>query len=251
MYLWPHAFSVVFTAKAEQSFRRNAIVMPLYALVMLFSMFVGFAAVLQVPGLAGGQIDLALLKLSIRTFDPWFVGVIGAAGLLTAIVPGSIMLISAVTLVTRNLYLPARPASTERHLSSVSRIATPLITLVAVALTLLGGQSIVSLLILGFSFVTQLAPALFAALCRRPIANKIGAIAGIVVGVAFVACTITLRISLKTLVPSAPAWIQDTNIGVVGLALNVCTLMLASAITRGMSRAGSLALSRSDAVAGA
>ncbi|MDY0746880.1 hypothetical protein SNE35_20375 [Paucibacter sp. R3-3] len=81
MYLWPHAFSAVFTAKSERSFRKNAMVMPLYALVMLFAMFAGYAAVLQVPGLAGNQVDLALLKLSIQTFDPWFVGAIGAAGM--------------------------------------------------------------------------------------------------------------------------------------------------------------------------
>ena len=249
MYLWPHAFSVVFTAKAERSFRTNAIAMPLYALVMLFSMFAGFAAILKVPGLAGAQIDLALLKLSIRTFDPWFVGVIGAAGLLTAIVPGSIMLISAATLVTRNLYLPARPRSTEQHLSTVSRIATLLIMLVAVALTFLGGRSIVSLLILGFSFVTQLAPALFATLCRRPVANTMGAIAGIVAGVVSVGCTLAFGISLKTLAPSAPGWLQDTNIGIVALALNACTMLLVSVLTRRQSRAGTLAPARDGATA--
>src|SRR5690606_14964216 len=164
MYLWPHTFASVYTSKSEKSFRKNAVVMPLYALVMLFSMFVGLAAVLQVPGLEGGQIDLALLKLSIQTFDPWLVGVIGATGLLTAIVPGSIMLIAASTLFARNIYLVIVPSTSEIRLSQVSRGAALVISLIAVILTLQGGQSIVALQIVGISFVTQLVPGLMASL---------------------------------------------------------------------------------------
>ena len=44
---------------------------------------------LQVPGLAGADADLSLLRLSKLTFAPWLVGWIGAAGLLTALVPRS------------------------------------------------------------------------------------------------------------------------------------------------------------------
>jgi SSS family solute:Na+ symporter len=247
MYLWPHAFNAVFTSKAEKSFRKNAIVMPLYALVMLFSMFVGYAAVLQIPGLTGGQIDLALLKLSIQTFDPWFVGVIGAAGLLTALVPSSIMLISASMLLTRNLYLVARPKSSDEHLSVVSRIATPVITLVALALTVGGGNNIVSLLIMGFSFVTQLAPATFASLSRHEIANKYGAFAGLTVGMLTVAYTVASGATMATLFPNAPAWFYDINIGIIGLTLNVFTMLVVSAATRRLSRGGSILLAADTA----
>ena len=83
-YMWPHAFAAVFTAKHERTFRRNAMALPLYQLILLFVFFSGFAAILKVPGLTGADIDLSLFKLSIQTFDPWFVGVIGAAGVLTA-----------------------------------------------------------------------------------------------------------------------------------------------------------------------
>src|SRR5690242_10660123 len=88
-YMWPHSFGSIFTARREQVFRQNAIVMPLYQLILAFVFFVGFAAVLKVPGLKGPEIDLALFRLSIQSFPPWFVGVIGAAGVLTALVPGS------------------------------------------------------------------------------------------------------------------------------------------------------------------
>ena len=106
--MWPHGFGSVFTAR--RAVRQNAIVMPLYQLILAFVFFVGFAAVLKVPGLTGPQIDLALFRLSIQAFDPWFVGVIGAAGVLTALVPGSMIMMTTATLLANNILSPA-----ERH----------------------------------------------------------------------------------------------------------------------------------------
>ena len=103
-YMWPHSFSALYTARDESVFRKNAIVMPLYQLILLFVFFVGFAAVLKVPGLKGGEVDLALFRISIQTFDPWFVGVIGGAGVLTALVPGSLILMAAATLFANDCW---------------------------------------------------------------------------------------------------------------------------------------------------
>ena len=108
-YMWPHTFGSLYTAKEERAFRRNAAMLPLYQLILLFVFFVGFAAILKVPGLKGADIDLSLLRLSVQTFDPWFVGVIGAAGVLTAIVPGSMILIASTTLLANNIFRYFQP----------------------------------------------------------------------------------------------------------------------------------------------
>ncbi len=108
-YMWPHSFGSIYTARSATVIRKNAIVLPLYQLILLFVFFVGFAAILQVPGLTGPDIDLALFKLSVKTFDPWFVGVIGATGVLTALVPGSMILMTTATLIANNLYRVAQP----------------------------------------------------------------------------------------------------------------------------------------------
>jgi SSS family solute:Na+ symporter len=63
-FMWPHAFSAVFTAKHERTFRRNAMILPLYQLILLFVFFCGFAAILTLPGLTGDDIDLSLFKLA-------------------------------------------------------------------------------------------------------------------------------------------------------------------------------------------
>src|ERR1700692_1376848 len=60
-YMWPHAFSATFTAKSGDTLRRNAVVMPLYTITLAFVFFVGFTAVLVVPGLPNG--DLSLLTI--------------------------------------------------------------------------------------------------------------------------------------------------------------------------------------------
>src|SRR5262249_21300144 len=108
-YMWPRTFGSIYTASSATVIRKNAIVLPLYQLILLFVFFVGFAAILQVPGLTGPEIDLSLFRLSLNTFDPWFVGVIGAAGVLTALVPGSMILNAAATLLANNLYRTVRP----------------------------------------------------------------------------------------------------------------------------------------------
>ena len=135
-YMWPHSFGSIFTARRERVFRQNAIVMPLYQLILAFVFFVGFAAVLKVPGLKGPEIDLALFRLSIQSFPPWFVGVIGAAGVLTALVPGSMIMMTAATLVANNVYRPLRGDVSDETVSRLARWLVPVVALVAVFFTL-------------------------------------------------------------------------------------------------------------------
>ncbi len=50
-FMWPHTFGSLYTARDERIFRRNAVILPIYQLILLFVFFVGFAATLKVPGL--------------------------------------------------------------------------------------------------------------------------------------------------------------------------------------------------------
>ena len=69
----------------------------------------GFAAVLQVPGLSGERIDESLLLVSRQGFGPFVVGLIWAMGLLTALVHGSIILMVASTVLAKNVFGRSRP----------------------------------------------------------------------------------------------------------------------------------------------
>ncbi len=231
-YMWPHTFGSLFTAKEERAFRRSAALLPLYQIILLFVFFVGFAAILKVPGLKGPEIDLSLLRLSVQTFDPWFVGVIGAAGVLTALVPGSMILMASATLLANTLFRVARPNADDFAVARIARLLVPVVALVAVFFTLRGGSTIVALLLMGYSFVTQLFPSLICSLLpKNPISSQ-GAFAGICAGVATVAATSTTHTTFATIFPFLPEALRDLNIGVVALCLNLAVAAAVSAITR-------------------
>jgi solute:Na+ symporter, SSS family len=231
-YTWPHSFSAIYTARNAKIIRQNAIVLPLYQLILLFVFFVGFTAILQVPGLSGPDMDLALFKLSVKTFDPWFVGVIGAAGVLTALVPSSMILMTAAVLLANNLYRAINPTADDARVARLAKLLVPAIALIAVYFTLRGGESIVALLLMGYSFVTQMFPALVLSLVKSKWVTREGASCGIVAGVATVAVISLTQSSIATLFPSLPVAIKELNVGIIALAVNFLVLILVSGAAR-------------------
>ncbi len=235
-YMWPHTFGSLFAAKNVNVFRRNAILMPLYQLILLFVFFVGFAALLSVPGLKGSDVDLSLLRVTKQTYGPWIVGLVGAAGVLTALVPGSLIMMATATTVSR-LVRPANRVVREGVVESVNaesprlaRLFVPAVAAVALFFTFRGGDTLVTLLLMAYSMVTQLFPALLASMLRVPRVSAAGAISGIVVGEFAVAAITLWNVKLPVLLPSWPSSLTDLNIGVVALVLNVVTMLIVSAL---------------------
>jgi SSS family solute:Na+ symporter len=233
VYTWPQFFGGVYTAKSDDVFRKNAVVLPIYQLVVLFVFFVGFAATLKVPGLVGADGDLSLFRIAKLTFSPWAIGLIGAAGLLTALVPGSMLLISAATILAKNVYRELVPSASERRVAFVARAMVPVLTLLSVILTLHGGSAIVALLLMGYNVVTQLFPALILSLGKSPKIGTSAALAGIVAGEVTVAAISLSGASLATLLPGWPPVITELNVGVVALVVNVVAILLVTLATRG------------------
>jgi solute:Na+ symporter, SSS family len=231
-YMWPQFFAGVYTARNENVFRKNAVILPLYQLVVLFVFFTGFAAMLVVPGLKGASADLSLLRIVEQSFGSWTVGVIGAAGLLTALVPGSMILITAGTIISQNIYRVMAPSASDRTVSLVARSLVPVLTLAAVILTLRGGQTLVVLLLMGYNFVTQLFPALILSLGERQRVSAASAIAGIVAGALTVVFLTVTSASVATLLPGAPQVVKDLNVGFVALAVNALVLTVVALATR-------------------
>ena len=231
-FMWPHSMGACYTARSPRAFRSNAILLPLYQLILLFVYFVGFAAVLKVPGLTKADTNLALFKLVTATLPPWVVGIVGGAGVLTALVPSSLIAMTAATLFAKNLYGLARPDAPPDQVATVAKILVPVIMLIAVYFTLSGNSTIVTLLLVGYSFVTQFFPALIASLMPRNFVTREGAFAGIAVGVVAAAYLTFSKSSLGGLFPSWPQAMKDLNIGIVALILNMAALVLVSAVTK-------------------
>ncbi|WNS78978.1 sodium:solute symporter family protein [Domibacillus sp. DTU_2020_1001157_1_SI_ALB_TIR_016] len=231
-YMWPQVFSSTYTAKNEKVFRKNAMISPLYTLMLLFVFFVGTAAILKVPGLEGEEVDLALLRLSIETFDPWVIGIIGGAGLLTALVPGSLLVMSTATLLSKNVYRVFVPSATDETIGKLAKLLVPAVSLTAVYFTLNGGTTLSNIILMGYSLMTQLAPSLYFSLMKKNVVTKYGAAAGIISGLATVAYITLSQTTIAALFPFLPQSLKDINIGIIALAVNVIVMMIVSFVTR-------------------
>jgi SSS family solute:Na+ symporter len=194
-------------------------------------MFVGFAAVLAVPGLTGTDADLALLRVTVKTFEPWLVGLVGAAGVLTALVPGSMILMSASTILAKNVIRPGLPP-TDPSVARLAKTLVPVLAAVALWFTFRGGESIVALLLMGYSLVTQLAPSLLASLLPRNPLTSAGAVAGLLAAEGTVAWVTVSKVSFGGLWPAAPGWFQDLNVGFAALVVNLAVALIVSLATR-------------------
>lgn len=231
-FMWPHSFSSIFTARNAAALRRNAVVSPLYGLLLLFALFIGFAALMRVPGLKGADIDLALFKVALAELPPVVVGIIGAAGVLTALVPGSMMLMAASTTLAKDIYPLVRRGAGAEEQAVAAKCFVPVVAAVALYFTLNGGETIVALLLMGYSLVTQLLPSLLVSFTKRPVFNAPGAFAGICAGVGVVGFTTLTKTTVATYAPGLPQWILDCNIGMVALAVNVVCALGVSFATR-------------------
>ncbi len=184
-YMWPHSFAAAFTAKSGDTLRRNAVVMPLYTLTLAFVFFAGFTAVLVVPGLQNG--DMSLLTIVRKSFPAWFLGIIGGAGALTAMVPAAIFTLTAATLFAKNLYRPLfAPAMTDDQIARLARGMVVALSLICLYFAIYSSTTLVSLLLLGYSGVTQFFPGVVLGLYWKR-ATLRGVFAGLVAGVATVA----------------------------------------------------------------
>ena len=229
-FMWPHYFGAVYSSKDAKTFRRNAMFLPLYQLVLLFVFFVGLTAYLAVPGLSNG--DLSLLRVSRDALPSGLVGLIGAAGLFCALVPGAMLLTTSATMLSNNVYKEIFPHASGARVGLVARVMVPVVTAIALFLTFQGGQAIVNLLLLGYAFVTQLFPSMVMSLLHRNPITKWGAGAGMIVGAVIVAVLTLGHYSVGSVLPFLPTSWHHLNVGVLALAANIIVCAVVSLLTR-------------------
>jgi SSS family solute:Na+ symporter len=190
-FMWPQNFAACFTARSGKILRRNAILMPLYSITMPLMIFVGFTALLVLPKLSNG--DLALLTIVRNTFPAWFLGLIGGAGALTAMVPAAIQILTAATLFSKNICRPVLDSGmTDKHVATLAKIMVLVLTSGALYLAIHSSVSLVSLLLMGYAGVAQFFPGVVLGLFSKKV-NGTGVFAGMFCGVAVVAFLILTK----------------------------------------------------------
>jgi SSS family solute:Na+ symporter len=217
--MWPHYIGASFTAKSGDILRRNAVIMPFYSITMPLMFFVGFAATLVLPGLTNG--DLSMLTIVRKTFPPWFLGIIGGAGALTAMVPASILILTASTLFAKNLCRPIlAPGMTDQQVARLAKITVMVITIAALFSAIYSSTSLVGLLLVGYAGVAQFFPGMVLGLYSKR-ATMPGVFAGVVTGV-----LIAVVLMLNKHDP-----VMGLNAGFIALCFNFAVTAVVSLLT--------------------
>jgi len=237
-WVFPQLFQMSYSAHSATAIRRNAIWQPLYSLAYFFIILLGFAALLAGTQPPGGNLNAALLQFVSDRYPSWVIGLVAGTGVLLALAPGSLLLVAAGSIFTRNLVRPFRPGLSERASLALSRGS--LVAFAAIAVWLAIGQkgSLVKILLDAYSAIGMLAPGVFLGfLWRRT--SAWGVLAGLVAG--FVTLLGPFFAHLWGSI--APEW----EPGLIAMAINAAVTAVVSLVTshpRARALAGAASNSR-------
>jgi SSS family solute:Na+ symporter len=218
-FMAPHGMSAIYSARSEETLRRNAVLLPLYQVVMVLVFFAGLAALLIVPGLSGTAVDRSFLLVVQRYYPPWVMGFVAAAGSLAALVPASAQLLGAASIFSKNVLGAFGIATSDAARTLATRILVIVVAVLALGFWIEEQKTLVELILIYYNGVVQFMPGVAAAFIFRR-ATAWGVAGGIATGLALV-CIFAV---LKT-----PLW--GINAGLVALVGNVIVTVGLSAVT--------------------
>jgi SSS family solute:Na+ symporter len=214
-WVLPHLFQLCYAADSAETIQRNAIWQPLYSLSYLFIIALGLAALLAGIDAPDGDTNAVLPLFVAAHYPPWVTGVFAGTLCLLALVPGSVLLLTAGTIFARNIALPLRPGLDERAQLRASRLAMLAFAGAAVWLATGASRSLVEIGLSAYAAIGMLAPGVFLAFLW-PRAHATGVLAGIATGYA------------TLLLPQATAlwdgWLPGWDHGLVAMAVNAATV---------------------------
>jgi SSS family solute:Na+ symporter len=212
----PHTWPSLMSAKDPRVLRRNYIWTPLYEILLIVPMIIGFAALLVLPH--GSDSNGILLSLSSAAIPSWALGLVVVAGIATAMVPSAGILIGMSTLVARNIVR----VRGERGRMWVNHGTVVAACGLALLLDILRPGALANLLLLTYSGTVQLAPGNALGFRKRVPVGKYPILAGIVVG----------EIVVIVLTFAAPKLFGTFNVGLIGLAANLVVLGIGVVVER-------------------
>lgn len=225
-WVFPHLFQVSYSANSATSIRRNAIWQPIYSMAFGVIILLGFAALVAGTQPPDGNMNAVLLQFVTDKYSQWVIGLLAGTGFLLALAPGSVLLLTAGSIFSRNIVAPFKPKLGEKQSLLISRIGVVVFAAFAVAITLTQKGSLVSILLSAYSAIGMLAPGVFLGfLWKRTTAA--GVVSGIIVGF------------MILLLPSSSAYLGSTlpnwEPGLIAMAANALVVMVVSLLTKAPS----------------
>ncbi|EFV12994.1 hypothetical protein HMPREF9336_02153 [Segniliparus rugosus ATCC BAA-974] len=231
-HMWPHLFASFFSAKDERNLRRTLATAPFYGIALVTTMVIGFTALVSLPPLGKGNEDLAFLRLAAAELPDPALGFVGATGLLTALIPGSVLATAIAASLARDGYANLRPDASEAGLARAAKWLLPVAVAFAAVFALAGGKTIVGLLLAGYAIVVQVFPAVLSSVLPRSPLTREGVVAGLLLGSALATAAPFVGGDWQHLRAFLPEQLAEVNVGVLALAANVLVAVAVSAWTR-------------------
>lgn len=183
LFMWAHAATGVFTAKSADAVRKNSMFLPLYNIVLILVIFLGFIAFLVLPEDTNPR--LAAAHLIQTSYGGVAQGFAYATIALASLIPCSIMAIGASNLFANNLYRDLiHPTVSQSKLTLVTRSMVFVVIGLALLFGMLFPTALVTLQLLGVSGMVQIFPAIAVSLFwknQTKEATVIGLLAGLAV----------------------------------------------------------------------
>ncbi len=118
LFLYPSSVTAILAARSKEVLRRNAVLLPIYSLMLGFLALLGFCAIAAGITVAHGSSSV-IPVLFARYFPDWFFGIAGSAIVIGALVPATIMCIGAANLLASNV---VREFTAERPPTAVGTV---------------------------------------------------------------------------------------------------------------------------------
>ena len=158
----PHSWPALLSAGSERAVRRNYAYLPIYSVCLVLPMIIGFVAFTALPPSTSS--NGALLTIAGQVFPSWLVGVVVVATAATAMVPAAGLIIGMSSLVARNVVRTTSPQGQ----TVVNQASVVVLTGLALVLAIVRPDLLANLLLLTYSGLDQLVPALVLALFAHP-----------------------------------------------------------------------------------
>lgn len=218
-WVFPHLFQISYSADSATSIRRNAIWQPIYSLAFAVIILLGFAALVAGTQPPDGNMNAVLLQFVNDKYPQWVIGLLAGTGILLALAPGSVLLLTAGSIFASNVVTTLKPTLNEGQKLKASRFGLVLFAAIAVGITLMQKGSLVSILLGAYSAIGMLAPGVFLAFLDRR-TNALGVTAGILAGFAVL------------LLPVSSLWLgqhwPSVEPGLVAMAINALVTLVVS-----------------------
>jgi SSS family solute:Na+ symporter len=243
LFMYPHSITGVLATKSRNTIRRNAMVLPLYSLMLGFLALLGYVAIKAgtQPIDTNGAINAQLVvpQLFLDAFPSWFGGVALAAIAIGALVPAAIMSIAASNLFTRNIYRDFfKKDATPKHEANVSKLVSLIVKVGALVFVLgLDQSSAINFQLLGGIWILQTFPSIVAGLYTRWF-NKWALLVGWAAGILYGTITAYNVINPAThahfggSIAAFPGTQTTVYIGVTAFLLNAVIAVLGTLILR-------------------